>query len=79
MKNQALSAVSAAISPAASARGRLNSFWAESAPAASKTGMAGRGTPSCSTKTQAKSNRYPYINKICVGNSMGKAPVLGRA
>ena len=41
----------------ASARGKLSWCSAESAPAASSTGVAGSGMPNCSTRTQAKSSR----------------------
>jgi hypothetical protein len=47
--------MSEAANPASKAKTKLSSCSAESAPAASKTGVAGSGTPNCSTKTQVKS------------------------
>jgi|HubBroStandDraft_1064217.scaffolds.fasta_scaffold26404_3 hypothetical protein len=43
---------------------------AESAPAATSTGIEGKGSPSCSARTQTKSNSGPFVNKISVGNAI---------
>ena len=57
IRNQEVSATSEAARQAANASGKLSSCWAERAPAASSTGVAGSGMPNCSTKTQANSKR----------------------
>ncbi len=56
-KNQELSAIRHPIRAASNASGKLTLCSADSAPAASSTGVAGSGIPTCSTRTQTKRSK----------------------
>src|SRR6266478_2707552 len=67
---QAMSAASEATPANARMRPRLRRPLPAMPPAASRTGMAGIGTPICSASTEPKTTRYPYRTRTPIAPSM---------
>ena len=75
-RNQIESARTQASTVTPSATRGLSLPVAETAPAASNQGMAGRGRPACSRNTTTNNSGPPWSIKNCVGSFMGLARVV---
>jgi hypothetical protein len=60
--------------PSSSAREKLTLVFGGERSRSYQNRRGGQRNPGLSVKTQTKSKRYPYVNKICVSNVIGWCP-----